>query len=74
MTPEQYEKAEKLKKLINNNTGIYNMLHDATNTPNANIEIKFAGTTYRLSESLVHEFVHSTQRLLNKLETEFNEL
>lgn len=74
MTPEQFEKAEKLAKQINNHKGIFNMLHDATNIPNAAIEIKFAGNFYRIPERMIHEFMHATRHSLNKLETEFNEI
>jgi len=75
MSPDQYKKAESLQKQINNHTDIFNMLHDATNAPNdAAVEIKFRGTTYRLPERLIHEFMHATQGSLNKLEIEFNEI
>lgn len=75
MTPEQFDKAEKLQKQINNHKGIFNMLHDATNANStATVEIKFAGATCKVPERLIHEFKHAVQHSLNKLETEFNEI
>lgn len=74
MTPDQYKEAEKLQKAINNHTGIFNMLHDATNAKDKTVEISYAGRKYGLSERLIHEFMHTTQHSLNKLEEEFNQL
>ena len=74
MTPEQFEKAEKLQKQINNHKGIFNMLHEASNNPKSGVEIKFRCTTYTIPEKLVHEFIHATEGSLNKLEAEFNEI
>ncbi len=74
MTPDQFKKAELLQKQINNHKGIFNLLHDASNNPKANVEIKYSGGGYAVPERLIHEFIHAVQHSLNKLETEFNEL
>lgn len=74
MTDEQYKKADRLKKLIDNYNGIYSMLHDATNRPNQLIEIKFPGTICRIPENLIGEFLKVTGDCLNRLQKEFDEL
>lgn len=61
MTPEQFKKAEQLQKEINNHKGIFNLLHDATNSSNKTVEIVFAGRKYGVSERLINEFMHATQ-------------
>jgi len=73
MNREQYKKAEELEKLINNHKGILVLLTDAVNVP-GQLEIKIKGQTYRVPERLVHEFVHATNRSLDKLEEEFEQL
>lgn len=74
MTLEQYEKAEKLKKLINNHKGIIGMLQGGTEPNAKQVELRMNGVGYSISERLVHEFIHAANGSLNKLETEFNEL
>lgn len=74
MSPEQFEKAEKLKKLINNHKGIMSMLEGGVQPNAKQVEIRVAGVGYTISERLIHEFIHATQSSLNKLETEFYEI
>lgn len=74
MTKEQFESAKTIERLINNHIGVKSILNNALATKDSQAKIEFGSTNYFVCGCLMEEFIHPTNRSINRLQKEFDDL